>query len=105
MLRYARARLVEVRLGERMTPQLNIAELSARAHQELVLKSRKVVRVHDGTFLGSQLVDWLLMVECLSSRDDAVNVGNAMIAAKRIAHVHLDTRTLLDGFEPYCFVK
>lgn len=72
----------------------------------MVLRQRKHVReVFNDTFLGSQLVDWLMVVESLTARDAAIALGNEMIAAKKIAHCQLDIKVVLDRLEPYVFLR
>lgn len=45
-----------------------------------------------------------MVVESLVSREDAVIVANEMLASKKIAHCSLDSRVVVDGFEPYTFL-
>lgn len=106
LLRYCKSRYIDARAGVRKAADSKSSELLNRALNELVLKSRKFgKKVFDNTFLGSQLIDWLMAVECLMSREDAAAVANAVfLKPKRIKHVLVESSTVIDSFEGYVWV-
>jgi hypothetical protein len=64
ILRAIRARLVEGKGGTRKAAAASASELLGRAKAELGLRARRAGKaVVDNTFLGSQLVDWLMVKE------------------------------------------
>jgi hypothetical protein len=65
-----------------------------------VLRSRRAGKLVVDSFLGSQLVDWLMAVELLCSRDDAVCVANEVSKEQNNKTTNqLDSnKTRQDGF-------
>ncbi len=93
--------------GERKAAHLSAAELVARAKAELVLRSRRFGKtLADSTFLGAQLVDWLMAVEDLATRDDALAVANEMAQLGKLRHATLPAvASVLDSIaDAYCWV-
>jgi hypothetical protein len=106
ILRAIRARLVEGKAGVRMASRQNASDLLGRAKAELVLRSRRFGKTSaDNTFLGAQLVDWLMAVEDLATRDDALAVANEMAAMGQLQHVTLPAvKSVLDSIsDAYCW--
>ncbi len=106
VLRAVRARLVEGKAGVRKAAEMGAAELVGRGRAELVLKIRKLGKtVVDNTFLGAQLVDWLMAVEELCAREDALAVANEMAALGKVRHALLPVvKSVADSIsEAYCW--
>ena len=107
MLRFCKAKYVDGKAGIRKAAESKAGVLINRALNELVLKSRKYGKqTYDNTFLGSQLIDWLMAVECLTSREDAVAVANAVfLQSKKIKHCYLPQKNfVMDAVEGYVWV-
>lgn len=48
---------------------------------------RRLLKVHKGVFSGSDLVNWLLEVGIVNSREEAVQYGRCLLDSRVLQHV------------------
>ncbi len=99
-------RTKKIKGGVRKAASASSAELLGRARGELVLRSRKSGKsVVENTFLGSQLIDWLMGVESLCSREDAIAVANEMASMGRFRHASVaSSKIVIDAADAYVWI-
>ena len=101
IIRAIRGRLVEGKGGNRKAAVSSATELTMRARNELVLRTRRLAKATvDNTFLGAQLIDWLMAVEELTTRDDALVVASEMMALGKFKNAsNLSAKDFSDNIE------
>lgn len=55
---------------------------------------RRLLRVYNGVFSGTDLVNWLLEVGIVNSREDAVRYGRCLLESRVLQHI--------DGTHHFC---